>query len=165
MTKLDFSIGTIKHSIECTEDELSAFKEIVSILNKKTNEIMMDTGKISDRLILFIILLINANKEQKIFNNFEEKILKLLKSVSNLLNSGDNLDSQLILSNIIKQNQTANLKEENIIEENKTNNSQIINQNIEKELLENKKNNDETLLFVDQIIKFIEKLTNNIEKL
>ena len=165
MTKLDFSIGTIKHSIECTEDELSAFKEIVSILNKKTNEIMMDTGKISDRLILFIILLINANKEQKIFNNFEEKILKLLKSVSNLLNSGDNLDSQLILSNIIKQNQTANLKEENIIEENKTNNSQVNNQNIEKELLENKKNNDETLLFVDQIIKFIEKLTNNIEKL
>ena len=165
MTKLDFSIGTIKHSIECTEDELSAFKEIVSILNKKTNEIMMDTGKISDRLILFIILLINANKEQKIFNNFEEKILKLLKSVSNLLNSGDNLDSQLILSNIIKQNQTANLKEENIIEENKTNNSQVNNQNIEKELLENKKNNDETLLFVDQIIKFIEKLTNNIDKL
>ena len=165
MTKLDFSIGTIKHSIECTEDELSAFKEIVSILNKKTNEIMMDTGKISDRLILFIILLINANKEQKIFNNFEEKILKLLKSVSNLLNSGDNLDSQLILSNIIKQNQTANLKEEAIVEDNKTNNLQIINQNIEKELLENKKNNDETLLFVDQIIKFIEKLTNNIEKL
>ena len=165
MTKLDFSIGTIKHSIECTEDELSAFKEIVSILNKKTNEIMMDTGKISDRLILFIILLINANKEQKIFSNFEEKILKLLKSVSNLLNSGDNLDSQLILSNIIKQNQTANLKEEAIVEDNKTNNLQIINQNIEKELLENKKNNDETLLFVDQIIKFIEKLTNNIEKL
>lgn len=165
MTKLDFSIGTIKHSIECTEDELSAFKEIVSILNKKTNEIMMDTGKISDRLILFIILLINANKEQKIFNNFEEKILKLLKSVSNLLNSGDNLDSQLILSNIIKQNQTANLKEENIIEENKTNNLQTNNQNIKKELLENKKNNDETLLFVDQIIKFIEKLTNNIDKL
>lgn len=165
MTKLDFSIGTIKHSIECTEDELSAFKEIVSILNKKTNEIMMDTGKISDRLILFIILLINANKEQKIFNNFEEKILKLLKSVSNLLNSGENLDSQLILSNIIKQNQTANLKEEAIVEDNKTNNLQIINQNIEKELLENKKNNDETLLFVDQIIKFIEKLTNNIDKL
>ena len=165
MTKLDFSIGTIKHSIECTEDELSAFKEIVSILNKKTNEIMMDTGKISDRLILFIILLINANKEQKIFSNFEEKILKLLKSVSNLLNSGDNLDSQLILSNIIKQNQTANLKEEAIVEDNKTNNLQIINQTIEKELLENKKNNDETLLFVDQIIKFIEKLTNNIEKL
>ncbi len=165
MTKLDFSIGTIKHSIECTEDELSAFKEIVSTLNTKTNEIMMDTGKISDRLILFIILLINANKEQKIFNNFEEKILKLLKSVSNLLNSGDNLDSQLILSNIIKQNQTANLKEEIIVEENKTNNSQVNNQNIEKELLENKKNNDETLLFVDQIIKFIEKLTNNIDKL
>lgn len=165
MTKLDFSIGTIKHSIECTEDELSAFKEIVSTLNTKTNEIMMDTGKISDRLILFIILLINANKEQKIFNNFEEKILKLLKSVSNLLNSGDNLDSQLILSNIIKQNQTANLKEENIIEENKKNNSQTTNQNIEKELLENKKNNDETLLFVDEIIKFIQKLANNIDKL
>ena len=165
MTKLDFSIGTIKHSIECNEDELSAFKEIVSTLNTKTNEIMMDTGKISDRLILFIILLINANKEQKIFNNFEEKILKLLKSVSNLLNSGDNLDSQLILSNIIKQNQTANLKEENIIEENKKNNSQTTNQNIEKELLENKKNNDETLLFVDEIIKFIQKLTNNIDKL
>jgi hypothetical protein len=157
MIKLNISIGSIKHTIECNDDEVELFKDIIKSLNKKTNEIMMDTGKISDRLILFIILLINTNKEQKIFNNFEINILKLLKTVAPLLAGNDGLENQLILSNIIKQSQTSNIEEEKVIE--------IKDENMQKLLAENKKDNDDTLKLMDDIIEFIEKLAKNINNM
>ncbi|MDD2840068.1 MAG: cell division protein ZapA [Rickettsiales bacterium] len=157
MTKLDISISSIKYTIECNDDEVESFKEIAKSLNKKTNEIMMNTGKISDRLILFILLLINTNKEQKIFNNFETNILKLLKTVAPLLNNNEGLDNQLIISNLIKESQTSNIKEEKIPE--------VQDENIQKLLAETKKDNDETLKLMEEIIKFIEKLAKNINNM
>ena len=52
MIKLDFSIGSIKYSLDCDDDEAETFREIIKVLNTKTNEIMMNTGKIDDKLIL-----------------------------------------------------------------------------------------------------------------
>ncbi|HSQ97432.1 MAG TPA: hypothetical protein VLL98_01805 [Rickettsiales bacterium] len=157
MTKLNISISSIKHTIECNDDETESFKEIVKSLNIKTNKIMMENGKISDRLILFIILLINANKEQKIFNNFETNILKLLKTIAPLLIGNDTLENQLILSNIIKESQTSDIKEEKVVE--------IKDEHIKKLLDENKKESDEILKFIDEIIKFVEKLAKNVNNM
>lgn len=157
MTKLNISISSIKHTIECNDDEVESFKEIIKFLNIKTNKIMMDTGKISDRLILFIILLINANKEQKIFNNFETNILKLLKTVAPLLAGNDTLENQLIISNIIKESQTSELREEKVPD--------VKDENIQKLLIENTKSNDETLKFIEDIIKFVEKLAKNVNNM
>ncbi len=157
MTKLDISISSIKHTIECNDDEVESFKEIIGSLNKKTNEIMMNTGKVSDRLILFILLLVNANKEQKIFNNFETNILKLLKTVVPLLNNNETLENQLIISNIIKESQTLHIKEEKLPE--------IKDENIQKLLAETNKDNEETLKLIDDIIKFVEKLAKNINNM
>jgi len=154
MTKLDISISSIKYTIECNDDEVESFKEIAKSLNKKTNEIMMNTGKVSDRLVLFILLLINTNKEQKIFNNFESNILKLMKTIAPLLNNNDNLEEQLIVGNIIKESQTSGIKEEKVLE--------VKDENVQKLLNETKKDNDETLKLIDDIIKFIEKLAKNI---
>ena len=61
MTKLDIAISSIRDSIEINDDELDSFKKIVKSLNEKTNMLMMQTGKISDRLLLFILILININ--------------------------------------------------------------------------------------------------------
>lgn len=157
MTKLDISISSIKYTIECNDDEVESFKEIAKSLNKKTNEIMMNTGKISDRLILFILLLINTNKEQKVFNNFETNITKLLKTVAPLLNSNETLEEQLVISNIIKESQTSEIKEEKVPE--------IKDENIQKILAENKENSDEALKIIEETIKFIEKLAKNINNM
>ena len=54
MIKLDFSIGSIKYSLDRDDDEAETFREIIKVLNTKTNEIMMNTGKIDDKLILFM---------------------------------------------------------------------------------------------------------------
>lgn len=157
MTKLDIAISSIKCSIECSDEEAEAFKMLSRSLNKKTNELMMQTGKISDRLLLFIVLLANANKETKIFNNFEQNIIKLMRSIAPLLNNNSTLEDQLVLANIIKENETMELKEDN---------SQIINdENVLKIIDENKRTNEETLQFIDEITNFVEKLANNINKM
>lgn len=157
MTKLDISISSIKYSIDISDEELESFKKIAKSLNKKSNELMMKTGKISDRLLLFILLLINMNKKEKLFNNFEENIIKLLRKTAPLLQNGDNLDSQLVLSNIILEHETENIQESNILEVN--------NENITKIIEDNNKTNQETIEFIDEIIKFVEKLANNINKI
>ena len=86
MIKLDIAISSIKYTIECNEEEAESFKKIAKSLNTKTNELLLKSGKISDRLVLFILLLINQNKKEKIFNNFESNIVKLMKQVKPLLN-------------------------------------------------------------------------------
>ncbi len=157
MTKLDIAISSIKYSIEVSDEELDSFKKITSSLNEKTNELMMRTGKISDRLLLFILLLINLNKKEKVFNNFEENIIKLLKKIAPLLRNGDTLDSQLILASIILEHETEDIKEDN--------SPVITDENLLKIVDDNKKTNEETIKFIDEIIKFIEKLANNINNI
>ncbi len=157
MTKLDIAISSIKYSIEISDEELESFKKITKSLNEKTNELMMETGKISDRLLLFILLLVNLNKKEKIFNNFEENIIKLLKKIAPLLQNGDTLDSQLILASIILEHETENIKEDK--------NPAITDENILKIIEDNKKTNEETIKFIDEIIKFVEKLANNINNI
>ncbi len=157
MTKLDIAISSIKYSIETSDEELESFKKIAKSLNEKTNELMMETGKISDRLLLFILLLVNLNKKEKIFNNFEENIIKLLKKIAPLLQNGDTLDSQLILASIILEHETENIKEDK--------NPAITDENILKIIEDNKKTNEETIKFIDEIIKFVEKLANNINNI
>lgn len=159
MTKLDIAISSIKYSLEVSEEELDIFIKIAKSLNEKTNKLMMKTGKISDRLLLFIILLINLNKKEKIFNNFEENIAKLLKKASPLLQNKDSLDSQLILAGIITENETQDIIE-NISQE-----SKITDENLSKIIEENNRINEETLKFIDDVIKIIEKLANNINEL
>ncbi len=159
MTKLDIAISSIKYSLEVSEEELDIFIKIAKSLNEKTNKLMMKTGKISDRLLLFIILLINLNKKEKIFNNFEENIAKLLKKASPLLQNKDSLDSQLILAGIITENETQDMIE------NTSQESKIIDENLSKIIEENNRINEETLKFIDDVIKIIEKLANNINEL
>lgn len=149
MSKLDIAISSIKHSIEINDEELESFKKIISTLNKKTNELVMDTGKISDRLLLFILILIDTNKKEKIFDNFEENIIKLLKKVSPFFNNKNDLDTQLVLSSIIIENETQNLPE-----------PKKPSANIEKENLEK-----DTIEFLDEITELITKLSNNIKTL
>lgn len=157
MTKLDIAISSIKYSIEVSDEELDSFKKITSSLNEKTNELMMRTGKISDRLLLFILLLINLNKKEKVFNNFEENVIKLLKKIAPLLRNGDTLDSQLILASIILEHEVEDIKEDN--------GPVITDENLLKIVNDNKKTNEETIKFIDEIIKFIEKLANNINNI
>ena len=157
MTKLDVSISSIRYSIEVNNEELESFKDIIKSLNEKTNELMLETGKISDRLILFILLLININKREKIFDNFEKNIIKLLKNIAPLLNKNEDLDSQLILAGIITESQTSELKEPK--------NIYIEEEELAKLKRANDNNNEETLKFIDEIIKFVEKLANNINKI
>ena len=117
----------------------------------------MNNRKISNRLIILILLLINANKEQKIFNNFESNIVKLLKSIAPLLNNNETLEEQLIISNIIKESQTSNIIEEKV--------PTIKDENIQKLLAENKENNEEALKIIEETIKFVEKLAKNINNM
>lgn len=149
MSKLDIAISSIKHSIEINDEELESFKKIISTLNKKTNELVMDTGKISDRLLLFILILIDTNKKEKIFDNFEENIIKLLKKVSPFFNNKNDLDTQLVLSSIIVENETQNLPE-----------PKLPSQTLEKENTEK-----DTIEFLDEITELITKLSNNIKTL
>ncbi len=149
MSKLDIAISSIKHSIEINDEELESFKKIISTLNKKTNELVMDTGKISDRLLLFILILIDTNKKEKIFDNFEENIIKLLKKISPFFNNKNDLDTQLVLSSIIVENETQNLPE-----------PKLPSQSLEMENTEK-----DTIEFLDEITELITKLSNNIKTL
>lgn len=150
MTKLDIAISSITHSIEINDDELENFKKITKSLNEKTNMLMMKTGKISDRLMLFILILISINKKEKIINNFEENIIKLIREVVPLFKNGNDLDSQLVLSGIIIENETSNLKEEN---------------NDEMNTKKNEEDEKEIIMFLDEITDLINKLSNNIKNL
>ena len=113
MTKLDIAISSIRDSIEINDDELDSFKKIIKSLNEKTNMLIMQTGKISDRLLLFILILININKKERVIDNFEENIIKLIKKVVPLFQNGSHLDNQLILSSIIVENETSEIKDNN----------------------------------------------------
>ena len=163
MSKLDISISSIKYSLDVSDEEREAFIQLAKILNEKTNKLMMRTGKISDRLLLFILVLINLNKQEKLFSNFEENIIKLLKKASIFLQNKENLDSQLVLAGIITQNETQALPE--YIDESKKNiSSGDLLEPLEKgkEIEENYK---ETIAFIDDVLKVIEKLANNINML
>lgn len=149
MTKLDIAISSIRDSIEINDDELESFKKIVKSLNEKTNMLMMQTGKISDRLLLFILILININKKERVIDNFEENIIKLIKKVVPLFQNGSHLDNQLILSSIIVENETSGIKD---------NNEPI--KNIKEE-----KSEQEMALFLDEIIEIINKLSNTVNEL
>ena len=149
MTKLDIAISSIRDSIEINDDELESFKKIVKSLNEKTNMLMMQTGKISDRLLLFILILININKKERVIDNFEENIIKLIKKVVPLFQNGSHLDNQLILSSIIVENETSEIKDNN-----------KPTKNIKEE-----KSEQETALFLDEIIEIINKLSNTVSEL
>ena len=149
MTKLDIAISSIRDSIEINDDELDSFKKIIKSLNEKTNMLMMQTGKISDRLLLFILILININKKERIIDNFEENIIKLIKKVVPLFQNGSHLDNQLILSSIIVENETSEIKD----------NSEPT-KNIKEE-----KSEQEMALFLDEIIDIINKLSNTVSEL
>ena len=149
MTKLDIAISSIRDSIEINDDELDSFKKIIKSLNEKTNILMMQTGKISDRLLLFILILININKKERIIDNFEENIIKLIKKVVPLFQNGSHLDNQLILSSIIVENETSEIKDNN-----------EPTKNIKEE-----KTEQEMALFLDEIIEIINKLSNTVSEL
>lgn len=149
MTKLDIAISSIRDSIEINDDELDSFKKIIKSLNEKTNILMMQTGKISDRLLLFILILININKKERIIDNFEENIIKLIKKVVPLFQNGSHLDNQLILSSIIVENETSEIKDNN-----------KPTKNIKEE-----KTEQEMALFLDEIIEIINKLSNTVSEL
>lgn len=149
MTKLDIAISSIRDSIEINDDELESFKKIVKSLNEKTNMLMMQTGKISDRLLLFILILININKKERVIDNFEENIIKLIKKVVPLFQNGSHLDNQLILSSIIVENETSEIKDNN-----------EPTKNIKEE-----KSEQEMALFLDEIIEIINKLSNTVKDL
>lgn len=152
MTKLNITIGSIRHSLEVDDEEVDIFLKIIKSLNEKTNKLKMKAGKINDRLLLFILLLINTNKKTKIFNNFEENIIKLLKTSTTSLQSNDDLDSQLIISSIITENENGNMEEPIQISD---------DQSIQVE----DNTNNETLEFIDNIIQNTEKLIEKINNL
>ena len=149
MTKLDIAISSIRDSIEINDDELDSFKKIIKSLNEKTNMLIMQTGKISDRLLLFILILININKKERVIDNFEENIIKLIKKVVPLFQNGSHLDNQLILSSIIVENETSEIKDNN-----------KPTKNIKEE-----KTEQEMALFLDEIIDIINKLSNTVSEL
>lgn len=157
MTELDIAISSIKYTISCDSDEAEAFENLSKSLNQKTNKMMMDVGKFNDRLLLFIVLLINANKNAKIINNFEENVVKLLKEIQPILNSYDNLDSQLVMASIIKENESMLLPEYKI-------ESNTSLEELEKIIVEKDKTNDEIVKIFDEVINFVETLANNINK-
>ena len=152
MTKLNITIGSIRHSLEVDDEEVDIFLKIIKSLNEKTNKLKMKAGKINDRLLLFILLLINTNKKTKIFNNFEENIIKLLKTSTTSLQSNDDLDSQLIISSIITENENGNMEEPIQISD---------DQSIQVE----DSTNNEALEFIDNIIQNTEKLIEKINNL
>ena len=149
MTKLDIAISSIRDSIEINDDELDSYKKIIKSLNEKTNMLIMQTGKISDRLLLFILILININKKERVIDNFEENIIKLIKKVVPLFQNGSHLDNQLILSSIIVENETSEIKDNN-----------KPTKNIKEE-----KTEQEMALFLDEIIDIINKLSNTVSEL
>lgn len=151
MTKLDIAVSSITHSLEINDEELESFKKIITSLNKKTNELVMETGKISDRLLLFILILINMNKKEKIFNNFEKNIIALLKKITPLFKGGNNLDTQLILAGILSENETETLPEPQSVE--------TITEKQDTEFEE------DTIKFLDEVTELITKLSNNIKAL
>ncbi len=151
MTKLDIAVSSITHSLEINDEELESFKKIITSLNKKTNELVMETGKISDRLLLFVLILINMNKKEKIFNNFEKNIIALLKKITPLFKGGNNLDTQLILAGILSENETETLPEPQSVE--------TITEKQDTEFEE------DTIKFLDEVTELITKLSNNIKAL
>ena len=77
-----------------------------------------------------------------------------MRQVKPLLSRGSDLDGQLIMANIIKENETSELKESDT--------NTISNEEIKETLEERNTINAETIKFIDEIITFIEKLANNI---
>jgi cell division protein ZapA (FtsZ GTPase activity inhibitor) len=172
MIDIDVFISSIKCKLNIDEEEKELFLNITKSLNQKTNELSLDVGKINDRLVLFILLLINANKEKKIIDNFEKKIIELLKAIvplmlnAPILECESLLDSQLVFANILEENKIKNiiLKEEN----NEVYNHllkplEIKNEN--KEITEKElKNDKEMIVFLEEVTNIIKMLANNLDK-
>lgn len=155
MKDLNIAIGTIKHTLQINSEEEQLFLEISNILNKKINNLRFQTG-IDDLLLIFIVTLINSNKENKIFDNFENKIIQLLKKIAPIFlgiknSSKDLLDTknlihQLILSSLFIENKTKEL--------------QVTSPQTEDKFSQEKE--EEIIKDYNEIIDFIKKLTMDI---
>ncbi|GMO61053.1 MAG: hypothetical protein Ta2D_06860 [Rickettsiales bacterium] len=88
MSNIKVAISGLKHSINVKDENEQKYREITSLLNRKINELKMKgVGRIDDKFLLFILILISYNKLEKIFDNFEENIVALLSKLSPILSS------------------------------------------------------------------------------
>jgi hypothetical protein len=148
-------ISSIETNIDIGGIEPKKIEEIIKNININNNELRLKIGKINDRLSLFVLILIFANKEHKVFSNFEENIIKLLKKISRNLEDKKKRDSENFLSidellticAINFQNKTKDLLEEITI--NSTINSTE----------QNNQNNEKFLKIINDTIRVIKDLT------
>ena len=154
--KFNIKIGTIDEKIEIKEEQEEYIKKACDAINKKYEKLLIHSGNIDIRLFLFIILLINQNKKLKVFNNFEDNIIKLLKPLSILLKNTENqpLQSQLVYSNMILEISTSSLFDDFESPEQHLNKAEI--EKIKKSVI------DDEIMFIDNLIKILKKLENYI---
>jgi hypothetical protein len=166
MVNLDISIGSIKSNVMVNDGELADFEDLVKFLNLKVNELHMEVGRINDRLIFFAIILIITNKKAKVFNNFRNDIVRLLREMTKFFSplkdgeNAENAEHKLVKEILLLAHKTKYLPDEDIETNNNLNSA--VNQVSNEEI---KKNNDKILEIIDNIIEAIDKISDKVENI
>jgi cell division protein ZapA (FtsZ GTPase activity inhibitor) len=116
MSELKISIGSIKYDLSCQENEKEIIIEVVRRINQKMNLLSLEIGRINEKILLSILLIITAKKTEKIKNEkFDDTLINILKIISPLLNTktDSELEEKLIVSNIIKESELMNMSDDN----------------------------------------------------
>lgn len=111
MPELEIAIGSIKYNLSCKEEEKDALNAIVKRINKKINNLSLKVGRVNDKILLIMLLLINAEQMAKFKkDDFESKVTHIFKVLSPLLRtkSDTDLEGKLIVANIVKENEIFN---------------------------------------------------------
>lgn len=116
MTNVKISIGQIVETIDVPDEDREVIENIARELNKEVNEYSFSIGRVDTRILLFILLLINTNKKERLISNFSDKIFSLLKAIIPLLSISKVSDDSsfkrnLILANLIKKNEANSIIE------------------------------------------------------
>ncbi|MDR0423726.1 MAG: hypothetical protein LBH46_04030 [Rickettsiales bacterium] len=102
--KIGIALSSITTDIEINKASKEKIVAIVEVLNKKLNKLLIEVGgKSNDRFLLLILNLILLNKKHKVFSNFEENILNLLKKDTTIVanckkGDGTNMSIEELLS-------------------------------------------------------------------
>jgi len=117
MSILKIAIGSIKYDLDCQENEQEIITEITKKINRKINLLSLEIGRINEKILLLILLILNTKKIEKIKSgNFEENIINILKIISPLLSAKNDkeLEDNLIIANIMKESELIGISKEEL---------------------------------------------------
>lgn len=117
MPVLKIAIGSIKYDLDCQENEQEIITEITKKINRKINLLSLEVGRVNEKMLLLVLLIINTKKIERIKSGkFEETIVNILKIIAPLLSAKDDkkLEGDLIVANIMKESELIGIAEDTV---------------------------------------------------